>query len=111
MQKILVTGGNAGIGFALCKQLVIERNCCVFLGSRNADRGAEAVSTIMSMIPEGCTGSIDLLILDVGSDTSVGAAVESLEEKLGGEQLYAIVNNAGTYVVRIPKILKRFTTM
>lgn len=106
MQTILVTGGNTGIGFALCKQLVIERNCRIILGSRNADRGAQAVSTIMSMIPEDCTGSIDLLTLDVGSDTSVAAAVESLNEKLGGDQLYAIVNNAGSYIIRIKAIYK-----
>ena len=39
-KKIIVTGGNAGIGFALCKQLVIEHGCHVFMGSRNAERGA-----------------------------------------------------------------------
>ena len=29
---ILVTGGNAGIGLALCRQLVVEEGCHVLLG-------------------------------------------------------------------------------
>jgi carbonyl reductase 1 len=95
MNKLLVTGGNAGIGFALCRQLVIDHECHVFLGSRSSARGAEAVSSIQSMIPDGCKGLVELLTLDVGSDESVLAAAETLKSKLGGDRLYGIVNNAG----------------
>ena len=35
LKRVIVTGGNAGIGFALCKQLVSEDGCFVYLGARN----------------------------------------------------------------------------
>jgi NAD(P)-dependent dehydrogenase (short-subunit alcohol dehydrogenase family) len=36
---IVVTGGNTGIGYALCKLLMTEDNCFVYLGSRSIERG------------------------------------------------------------------------
>ena len=94
VKKILVTGGNAGIGFALCKQLAVENGCHVFLGSRSPERGKEAVSKIQSALKEN-QGSVELVTIDVGSDASVAEAAERLKATLGGEHLYAIVNNAG----------------
>jgi NAD(P)-dependent dehydrogenase (short-subunit alcohol dehydrogenase family) len=38
-----VTGANSGIGLALTKQLVADHGCHVYLGSRSAERGLEAV--------------------------------------------------------------------
>ena len=58
-KNIVVTGGNSGIGFALCKQLAVDYGCTVFLGSRSAERGAAAVASIE--LPEDCRGSIQLL--------------------------------------------------
>ena len=95
MNKILVTGGNTGIGFALCKQLVIDHGCHIFLASRNSAKGAEAASSIQSLIPEGCGGSVDWITLDVGEDASIAAAAEELKLKLKGQTLFGIVNNAG----------------
>jgi len=34
------TGGNSGIGLALCKLLATEHGCYVYLGSRSAEKGA-----------------------------------------------------------------------
>jgi NAD(P)-dependent dehydrogenase (short-subunit alcohol dehydrogenase family) len=34
-RAVLVTGGNAGIGFALCRQLVADHNCTVIMGARS----------------------------------------------------------------------------
>ena len=53
-KTVFVTGGNQGIGFALCKQLVLEDNCFVFMGSRSVDRGLEAVKSL----PEEAQGRI-----------------------------------------------------
>ena len=59
------------------------------------NRGAEAVSSIQSMISGDCEGSIELVTIDVGLDASVAAAAEVVTSQLGSERLYAIVNNAG----------------
>ena len=40
---VFVTGGNAGIGAAICKLLVLERGCKVFMGSRSVEKGQNAV--------------------------------------------------------------------
>ena len=40
---VFVTGGNAGIGVAICKLLVKERGCKVFMGSRSIEKGQNAV--------------------------------------------------------------------
>ena len=103
--KVLVTGGNQGIGFALCRQLATEHNCHVLLTARSEQKGMDAVSKIDDAIGKlpGCTGSVDFLKLDVSDDDSVAAAAATLIEKFGsgGENnkkqqlLGAIVNNAG----------------
>jgi NAD(P)-dependent dehydrogenase (short-subunit alcohol dehydrogenase family) len=92
-KKILVTGGNSGIGLALCTQLAVEHGCHVFMGSRNIERGEAAVKSIA--IPEGCGGSVQLVEIDVGTDSSVQAAASSVKAALGDDTLAAIVNNAG----------------
>ena len=40
---VFVTGGNSGIGAAMCKLLVSERGCKVFMGSRSVEKGQNAV--------------------------------------------------------------------
>jgi len=95
MKNVLVTGGNQGIGYALCKQLVIEHNCHVFLTARNAERGEAAASKIASAITPSCTGSIDFLPLDTSKESSIIQCKEQTAEKLNGTPLNGIVNNAG----------------
>jgi len=90
MRNVLVTGGNQGIGYALCKQLAINHNCHVYLTARNADRGMAAASKI-----EKLGGSVDFIPLDTSSETSIKQAVKTTRDKLSDEKLYGIVNNAG----------------
>ena len=99
MKHVLVTGGNSGIGFALCGRLVRERGCKVFLGSRSKAKGEEAVRLIVD--GAGSSGSdVDHLIeyvqIDVASSESVALAADAVGSKLGPAKLYAVVNNAGT---------------
>ena len=84
MKKILVTGGNSGIGLALCKQLVAD-GCYVYLGSRDKSRGEAALKEINA--PDNC----ELVVIDVQSDESVNAAVQQISPVT----LYGLVNNAG----------------
>jgi len=46
VSKILVTGGNTGIGFALCKQLAIDKGIHVLLAARSEEKGKAAVKAI-----------------------------------------------------------------
>ena len=39
VKHILVTGASAGIGLALCKLLIRDHDCYVYLGSRNVEKG------------------------------------------------------------------------
>lgn len=95
--KVLVTGGNQGIGFALCKQLALEHDCHVWLSARNPQKGMDAVSKIESAIgsKQGCKGSVDFLTLDTSSDDSVQQAAATFAQTSPEPKLGAIVNNAG----------------
>jgi len=95
LKRVFVTGGNAGIGLALCKQLAEENGCHVYLGSRSLERGEAAVKSIIEAAPK-CEGKIELVQVDTASDASVAAAAEAVKAKLGSELLYGVVNNAGT---------------
>ena len=62
------------------------------MGARNADRGKRAVEKILKDHPE-VEDRVELLMLDVTEDDSVGAAAEELRSK--NIELYGLVNNAG----------------
>jgi len=90
-KKILVTGGNKGIGKAICELLLSEwSETHVILGSRSAERGKEACNDILKALPNA-VGRLSMIELDTTSDESVRKAAE----QLSGETLYGIINNAG----------------
>jgi len=91
-KHILVTGGNSGIGLALCKLLIKDHGCYVYLGSRDPTRGANALKTILEEVPDKYN-QIEVVQIDVGDDQSCATAAKTLEDK--GVKLYALVNNAG----------------
>lgn len=95
-KTILVTGGNDGIGLALCAQLVSQHGCHVFVGSRSLERGQAAIESVRASLSDAAPGAIELLQLDVTDDASVAAAAESIRASLGKRgRLYGLVNNAG----------------
>lgn len=94
MKVILVTGGNKGIGYAICKQLLLENaDVHVLLGSRDKSRGEKAVTSIKEILPEDKKECIELLQIDTSSDESVSNAANEFSN--AGCSLYGIVNNAG----------------
>lgn len=84
----LVTGGNKGIGLELVRNLS-RAGCIVLLGSRNADRGKQAVRTL----EQSGLSDIQLIEIDVTKQDSVTAAAQQIESEYG--RLDILMNNAG----------------
>ncbi|KAK1996223.1 short chain dehydrogenase [Colletotrichum falcatum] len=107
---ILVTGGNQGIGYDTSVALVsASPDNHVIVGSRNKERGIKAVEDIRARNP---AGTVSLLHLDITSDDSIKAAVDSLTAEFG--VLDVLVNNAGIVVMqpkdRRSELLDTFNT-
>jgi len=88
-RTFLVTGANAGIGYATALDLA-RRGGRVHLGCRSREKGAAAVAQIVA-----ATGSdqVRLLQLDLADLASVRRAAGEFLEL--GEPLHVLINNAG----------------
>ena len=42
-KKVVVTGGNTGIGYAICKLCIEKYGCYVYMGSRDENKGKAAI--------------------------------------------------------------------
>ena len=82
----LVTGGNRGIGFEVCRQLG-QRGYTVLLSARSEAKAAHAAHQLQQ---EGL--DVAPLVLDVNDATSVAAAVAQVAKTHG--VVDALVNNA-----------------
>ena len=92
LKHILVTGGTSGIGLALCKLLIRDHGCHVYLGSIDQRNGAIALKTILQEVPNKYN-QIEVIQINVLDDQSCASAAKTLQDK--GVKLYALVNNAG----------------
>lgn len=86
----LVTGGNRGIGFEICRQLA-HRGLHVVLASRDADRGRAAADVLRS---EGL--EVEARTLDVTSARSIEALAAWFEKMHG--RIDVLINNAGIMI-------------
>ena len=75
----LVTGGNKGIGFEVCKQLA-SKGITVILTSRDEKRGNEAVQSLKD---SGLSDNVDFQQLNVVDSASIAAAAQFLTTKYG----------------------------
>lgn len=86
----------AGIGKAICQRLLQEYDdVCVLLGSRNEQRGQQAVSEIITELgEERCRDRLEVVCIDTACDQSVQQAAATTASS-DPSPLYGIVNNAG----------------
>jgi NAD(P)-dependent dehydrogenase (short-subunit alcohol dehydrogenase family) len=85
----IVTGGNTGIGFATCVEL-LRKGAKVYLAARSETRAKKAIGTLQKEIPGAL---VVWLPLDLMSLKSVMNAVN--EFKKGEQRLDILINNAG----------------
>lgn len=88
MKKVLITGANKSIGFETARQL-LQQGYYVYLGSRNIEKGEQAVSKLRS---EGLS-EVEAIEIDVNDIASIQAAREALGKKVS--VLDVLINNAG----------------
>ncbi|MBN95424.1 MAG: SDR family oxidoreductase [Deltaproteobacteria bacterium] len=97
MRRVLITGANKGIGWALAaRMLETVPDAFVLLGSRDLQRGEVAIGRLIER-DASWSDRLALVSLDVSDDDSVRAAAQWVVERFGSAPapLYGIVNNAG----------------
>ncbi len=95
MRRILVTGANKGIGFAIAERILEEADdTFVFLGSRDRGRG-EVAADNLQRAEASRANRVQVVEIDVASDESVERAAREVRDSCEREALYGIVNNAG----------------
>jgi NAD(P)-dependent dehydrogenase (short-subunit alcohol dehydrogenase family) len=86
----LVTGGNRGIGFEICRGLAAH-GLAVVLGARDASKGKAAAKEL-----QDAGMDVEFHRLDVTSCRSIRACVAAVAEKRG--RIDVLVNNAGIMI-------------
>ncbi|THJ66230.1 SDR family NAD(P)-dependent oxidoreductase [Arthrobacter echini] len=87
-RRILVTGGNAGLGYFACEQLAAA-GASVVMASRSQDKAERAISAIRGRYPEA---DVAFQELDLADLSSIRAAVGSIT---AGGALSGLLANAG----------------
>ena len=82
----LVTGGNRGIGFEVCRQLA-ARGFAVLLTARDAEKSRAAAAKLKSV------GRVEPVVLDVANASSIEKAVADVSSRY--DWLDVLINNAG----------------
>ncbi|KAI1303523.1 NAD(P)-binding protein [Xylaria venustula] len=74
----MVTGGNTGIGFELCK-ILFNSGATIYMASRSKDKATAAIKEIVNSAPKNAlgTGQLKFLQLDLADLKSVVAAAET----------------------------------
>ncbi|MER7581888.1 SDR family NAD(P)-dependent oxidoreductase [Kitasatospora sp. NPDC097691] len=94
-KNVLVTGGNAGIGYFVAEQLA-GTGATVVLGSRNRAKAEDAIASIGARVPGAKVRHVPL---DLADHASLKASVDAL----GLDRLDAVVHNAGVALDHPPR--------
>jgi NAD(P)-dependent dehydrogenase (short-subunit alcohol dehydrogenase family) len=97
-RAVVVTGGNAGIGYFVSEQLA-DAGAHVVIAARSAEKAQLAISSIRSRVQDA---SLSYVPLDLASLTSVRSAAEQIA---AFRPLHALVNNAGRVVASRRRML------
>ncbi|KAJ8125755.1 hypothetical protein O1611_g7885 [Lasiodiplodia mahajangana] len=87
----LVTGANTGIGKEVAR-ILYSKNAAVYVAVRNAEKGANAITSIKEAHPSS-SGRLELLQLDLSDLTTIKASSEAFLAK--EKRLDVLFNNAG----------------
>ncbi|MEH1854104.1 MAG: SDR family NAD(P)-dependent oxidoreductase [Nostoc sp.] len=85
-KRVLITGGNRGIGFAIAQGL-LAKDYEIIITSRSLDNAKLAAQKL--------PGKVIPIELDVTDDRSINQAVKTLHQKI--DRLDVLINNAGVY--------------
>ncbi len=86
-KRALVTGGNKGIGFAICQGLLAQ-GFEVILAARSLDNAKGAIAKLQ-------LSNVRPIELDVSDDDSMNLAAKNLSQEI--DLLDVLINNAGIY--------------
>lgn len=94
-KTVLITGGNAGLGYATATALA-QRGASVIITARDDTKGCAAVATLNRPAD---TPPVRLLLLDLASFTSIRDAAERFLNE--HPRLDVLINNAGVFAARL----------
>jgi len=83
-KKVLITGGNKGIGFETAKQL-LAKDYFVYLACRDKEKATDAITELKNL----GFNDVEAIDLDVSNETSIKSAAAQIES------LDVLINNAG----------------
>lgn len=106
-RRILVTGANKGVGYAIVQRMLTDHDdtLCI-LGCRSRERGEAAVASLCAVQP-AWRSRLLVCELDTSSDESVQTAAATVAQAFGASPppLHGIVNNAGVAAGTLADVL------
>ena len=96
-RRVLITGGNSGIGFETALELA-RKGAELILPARTKVKAEDAVARILQQVPQA---RLYPEILDLAEQSSIRAFARRVVERFPGQSLDLLINNAG--VMALPK--------